>query len=243
MKSNFDRILSSEDVMRRRATLLQRLHIDGPLLILLLAMAAVLFFVGLGATGLTKRYHDKLAAMVPGDRRQLVWLTTAEREELAIAMGAGGVGKGVAAAMWFTGWLWLDPVVSLGIVVVIVLGTWGLLLGWTGQAPERAEPRLALRTADEMAEFTASESFPSSPLIVIVLITLLLGGNPLGGGGADLGVVGLDTLLEHGGQGLSMLGQVARKFATSQMARTLATLLGAPQLVAQQKAAATPTTA
>jgi cobalt-zinc-cadmium efflux system protein len=32
-----------------------------------------------------------------------------------------------AAAMWATGWLWLDPVVSLGIVVIIVLGTWGLL--------------------------------------------------------------------------------------------------------------------
>jgi len=32
-----------------------------------------------------------------------------------------------AAAMWFTGWLWLDPVVSLAIVAVIVLGTWGLL--------------------------------------------------------------------------------------------------------------------
>jgi cobalt-zinc-cadmium efflux system protein len=32
-----------------------------------------------------------------------------------------------AAAMWFTGWLWLDPVVSLGIVLVIVLGTWSLL--------------------------------------------------------------------------------------------------------------------
>jgi len=32
-----------------------------------------------------------------------------------------------ALAMWATGWLWLDPVVSLGIVVVIVLGTWGLL--------------------------------------------------------------------------------------------------------------------
>jgi cobalt-zinc-cadmium efflux system protein len=32
-----------------------------------------------------------------------------------------------AAAMWFTGWLWLDPVVSLGIVAVIVLGTWSLL--------------------------------------------------------------------------------------------------------------------
>jgi cobalt-zinc-cadmium efflux system protein len=32
-----------------------------------------------------------------------------------------------AAALWATGWLWLDPVVSLGIVVVIVLGTWSLL--------------------------------------------------------------------------------------------------------------------
>lgn len=32
-----------------------------------------------------------------------------------------------ALAMWATGWLWLDPVVSLAIVVVIVLGTWGLL--------------------------------------------------------------------------------------------------------------------
>lgn len=32
-----------------------------------------------------------------------------------------------AFAMGMTGWLWLDPVVSLVIVVVIVLGTWGLL--------------------------------------------------------------------------------------------------------------------
>ena len=45
MKSNFDRILSSEDVMRRRATLLQRMHIDGPLLILLLTLAAGSLFV------------------------------------------------------------------------------------------------------------------------------------------------------------------------------------------------------
>jgi cobalt-zinc-cadmium efflux system protein len=32
-----------------------------------------------------------------------------------------------ALVMWRTGWLWLDPVVSLGIVLVIVLGTWSLL--------------------------------------------------------------------------------------------------------------------
>lgn len=41
-----------------------------------------------------------------------------------------GVSAGVVVAglvITFTGWLWLDPVVSLGIVVVIALGTWGLL--------------------------------------------------------------------------------------------------------------------
>ena len=32
-----------------------------------------------------------------------------------------------ALAMRYTGWLWLDPVVSLAIVVVIAVGTWGLL--------------------------------------------------------------------------------------------------------------------
>ena len=51
MKSNFDRILSSEDVMRRRATLLQRMHIDGPLLILLLTLAAGSLFVLYSASG------------------------------------------------------------------------------------------------------------------------------------------------------------------------------------------------
>lgn len=51
MKSNFDRILSSEDVMRRRATFLQRIHIDGPLLILLLTLAAGSLFVLYSASG------------------------------------------------------------------------------------------------------------------------------------------------------------------------------------------------
>ena len=51
MKSNFDRILSSEDVMRRRATLLQRMHIDGPLLVLLLILAAGSLFVLYSASG------------------------------------------------------------------------------------------------------------------------------------------------------------------------------------------------
>ncbi|SEJ92579.1 cell elongation-specific peptidoglycan biosynthesis regulator RodA [Pseudomonas sp. NFR16] len=51
MKSNFDRILSSEDVMRRRATFLQKIHVDGPLLILLLTLAAGSLFVLYSASG------------------------------------------------------------------------------------------------------------------------------------------------------------------------------------------------
>ncbi|CAA9889293.1 Cation diffusion facilitator family transporter [Candidatus Methylobacter favarea] len=31
------------------------------------------------------------------------------------------------AAMFYSGWYWLDPIISLAIVVVIVAGTWGLL--------------------------------------------------------------------------------------------------------------------
>lgn len=53
MMSNFDRMLSSEDVMRRRASFLQRIHIDGPLLILLLTLAAGSLFVLYSASGKT----------------------------------------------------------------------------------------------------------------------------------------------------------------------------------------------
>ena len=39
MTGNFDRNLSNEDLLRRRATFLQRVHIDGILLLLLLTLA------------------------------------------------------------------------------------------------------------------------------------------------------------------------------------------------------------
>jgi len=44
--------------------------------------------------------------------------------------GDAGVSAGVVAAgllMRLTGWAWLDPVASLGIAIVILVGTWGLL--------------------------------------------------------------------------------------------------------------------
>ena len=49
--SNFDRTLSSEDVLRRRSSLLQRLHIDGPLLLLLVLLGVVGLFVLWSAGG------------------------------------------------------------------------------------------------------------------------------------------------------------------------------------------------
>ena len=51
MSNAFDRNLSNEDVLRRRASLLQRLHIDGQLLLLLLIVAAGGLFVLYSASG------------------------------------------------------------------------------------------------------------------------------------------------------------------------------------------------
>lgn len=51
MSGNFDRTLSTADVMRRRATLLQRVHIDGVLLLLLLLLASGSLFILYSAGG------------------------------------------------------------------------------------------------------------------------------------------------------------------------------------------------
>ncbi len=45
---------------------------------------------------------------------------------------AGVVAAGIV--IWVTGWLWLDPLVSLVVSVVIVFGTWGLLKSAIGLA-------------------------------------------------------------------------------------------------------------
>lgn len=51
MNSNFDRTISQEDVLKRRATLLQRMHIDGWLLLIILMLAAGSLFVLYSASG------------------------------------------------------------------------------------------------------------------------------------------------------------------------------------------------
>lgn len=51
MNGNFDRNLSNEDLLRRRATLLQRIHIDGLLLLLLLTLAVASLLILYSASG------------------------------------------------------------------------------------------------------------------------------------------------------------------------------------------------
>lgn len=51
MSGYFDRTLSNQDVLRRRASLLQRMHLDGQLLLLLLLLAAGSLFILYSASG------------------------------------------------------------------------------------------------------------------------------------------------------------------------------------------------
>lgn len=48
------------------------------------------------------------------------------------------------AAIWLTGWMWLDPVVSLIVAAVILLGTWGLLKGALGMSLDAVPRGIAL---------------------------------------------------------------------------------------------------
>lgn len=54
------------------------------------------------------------------------------------AVSAGVVIAGLA--IWQTGWLWLDPAVSLGIVVVIFAGTWRLLRESVAMSLDKVPP-------------------------------------------------------------------------------------------------------
>lgn len=64
------------------------------------------------------------------------------------AVSLGVVGAGIA--MIFTGWYWLDPVISLVIVAVIIIGTWGLL---------RESVQLALSAVPAHIDVTAVETY------------------------------------------------------------------------------------
>lgn len=46
------------------------------------------------------------------------------------------------AAMWLTSWAWIDPAISLAVVVLIVMGTWGLLRESLDLAMDAAPPNI-----------------------------------------------------------------------------------------------------
>jgi cobalt-zinc-cadmium efflux system protein len=66
--------------------------------------------------------------------------------DAAVSLGVVVTG----AAMMLTHWYWLDPVVSLFIVVIIVIGTWGLL---------RESVQLALNAVPASIDVAAVEAF------------------------------------------------------------------------------------
>ncbi|MBI4189135.1 MAG: cation transporter [Betaproteobacteria bacterium] len=81
------------------------------------------------------------------------WLFMAQRDKDLNIRGAylhmaadAGVSLGVAIVgigVLFTGWMWLDPVASLLIVTIVLIGTWGLL---------RDSVKLALHAAPESVD-------------------------------------------------------------------------------------------
>ena len=66
--------------------------------------------------------------------------------DAAISLGVAVAG----VVILYTGWLWLDPAVSLVIVAVIVLGTWNLL---------RESLQLALNAVPEQVDVAAVETY------------------------------------------------------------------------------------
>ena len=83
------------------------------------ATVMVVAAVGVAINGVT-------AWMFASGRKGDVNLRAAFTHMAADALIAAGV-VATGAAIWLTGWTWLDPVVSLGIGGVIVWGTWSLL--------------------------------------------------------------------------------------------------------------------
>jgi len=64
-----------------------------------------------------------------------------------------------AAAILVTGWLWLDPVISLLITIVILFGTWGLLRDSVNLAMDAVPPHI---DAGDVGDYLASVSGVSS---------------------------------------------------------------------------------
>lgn len=92
-----------------------------------MAVAAIGIFVNLGTAFLFQHHQGDLNV----------------RGAYLHMLADAGVSVGVVIAAFLvqrTGWLWIDPVASLAIVVVIVVGTWGLLRDSVAMALDAVPP-------------------------------------------------------------------------------------------------------
>ncbi|MBC7636555.1 MAG: cation transporter [Acetobacteraceae bacterium] len=91
---------------------------------------------GIAVNGITaylfSRGHDDLNI-----RAAFLHMAYDAAVSLGVVLAAGGI--------LLTGWLWLDPLASLVIVAVIILGTWGTLRDAVNLAMDGVPPRVAHR--------------------------------------------------------------------------------------------------
>ena len=91
---------------------------------------------GIAVNGITaylfSRGHDDLNI-----RAAFLHMASDAAVSLGVVLAAGGI--------LLTGWLWLDPLASLGIVAVIILGTWGTLRDAVNLAMDGVPPSVAHR--------------------------------------------------------------------------------------------------
>jgi len=88
------------------------------------------------------------AAMFMAGRKGDLNVRAAFTHMAADAVISAGVAV-AGVAILFTGWAWLDPVVSLVLVVVIIAGTWGLLRDSTNLALDAVPPAIDLADVRE----------------------------------------------------------------------------------------------
>lgn len=110
---------------------LHRLQDPGPVGGMIVIMVGL---AGIAINGITawlfSRGHDDLNI-----RATFLHMASDAAVSLGVVLAAGGI--------LLTGWLWLDPVASLVIVAVIILGTWGTLREAVNLAMDGVPPRVA----------------------------------------------------------------------------------------------------
>lgn len=110
-----------------------------------------------GMPGHDHAHHGSAGGHAHGSgRRDRAFAIGAALNTLFIAAASFGVVL-AAVAIGLTGWLWLDPLASLGIAAVILIGTWSVLRESTDLAmdavPGRIEGVVAQATAEVRERF------------------------------------------------------------------------------------------